>query len=1080
MNRANRAIPLARRFPYDGGARVFFIPETLDVSELYSNSPEGYEIRRELGRGATAVVYLAYDEKHDRLVALKHLQSDLLLTPTRFLGEIHTIAGMQHPHILPLHDSGVWDDAPFFVMPYVNGETLEQRIRREGALPIADAVAIAEEVGDALEYAHRNGVIHRDIKPANILLADGHAYVADFGIAHVISLASEMRVTGTGIAVGTPAYMSPEQAAGMSEVDGRSDLYSLGCVLFEMLTGHPPFPGKTPRAVIVRRASGPPDAMRTVRPKVPDSLERVVVRLLAEDPGDRFATAGEFVRELTVVEPDVEPREPRTSRTRAVLIAAGILALAAAGVVYARGAGGDAAVDQYTYAVFPFRHVGTAQNSWLNGDGCARLLHDAMARWQGVRLVDDMRVSDVWNRQQPRTVADAFAAAKSLRAGQLAWGEVVTVGDSLEIRVVAYDVLRASQPTRQFVVRLSRDTPQIERVFTALADSIILGGRRVREGAATGTRNLIALEKFLDGRAAIDRFDLRLAEQSFKEALATDESYAHAHFWLARTMAWEGEAEPSAWTSNAARAVALSATLSPRDRAHAGALLDLAEGRMAEACQRYRTLIDTDSLDFSAWFGLGDCNARDAIVVRDAKSASGYSFRGSTQTAITSYRRALTLVPSFHIAERGVAFARLSRRVLFTEESRLRRGVAVAPDTQRFAAFPSFAANTLAFTPRPYAQAIAPSARPATERQAVLWGAETYRQLTADWVRAFPASGDAQENHALALEAANGIAGSGAGMPAALTAARNSLRGTVPPSDRTRREVLLVRLLLKADSVAAARAVADSALREWSSPTPYQAGYLAGIAALTGRAARAAALSARAASDSESVPFVAANGKRATLPSEVTSGALQLQAYAALGGPRDSLRATLARTSRSINAWIPAAEQAEARQMLFRNTFGLAYDQLAPLASFTVAPDRDQRLAMRIAVAKHDTASAHRFSRAMIARAAEFSPGTMGVDNFYHHAMMLLALGDTATATAQLDAGLAGMPRARISLVTNMAVAASIAPAMALRSDLAWQARDFATFDKWARPAVILWSDADPELRRRIDVLRSRQGTRQP
>jgi hypothetical protein len=166
--------------------------------------------------------------------------------------------------------------------------------------------------------------------------------------------------------------------------------------------------------------------------------------------------------------------------------------------------------------------------------------------------------------------------------------------------------------------------------------------------------------------------------------------------------------------------------------------------------------------------------------------------------------------------------------------------------------------------------------------------------------------------------------------------------------------------------------------------------------------------------------------------------------------------------------------------MVFRNTFGLAYDQLAPLASFAVAPDRDQRLAMHIAIAKHDTASARRFSRAMIARAAEFSPGTMGVDNFYHHATMLLAMGDTASATAQLDAGLVGLPRARSNLMTNIAVASAIVPAMALRSELAWQARDVATFDKWARPAVTLWSDADPELRRRIEVLRARQRSRQP
>jgi hypothetical protein len=289
---------------------------------------------------------------------------------------------------------------------------------------------------------------------------------------------------------------------------------------------------------------------------------------------------------------------------------------------------------------------------------------------------------------------------------------------------------------------------------------------------------------------------------------------------------------------------------------------------------------------------------------------------------------------------------------------------------------------------------------------------------------------------------------------------------------------MLVRLLLKSDSVAAARALTDSALREWPSPTPYQAGHLAGLAALTGRAARAATLSARAASDSESVPFVAANGKRANLPTEVTAGALQLQAYAALGGPRDSMRAVLARTSRAIAAWIPPAEQADVRQMVFRNTFGLAYDQLAPIAQFTLVPDRDPRLAMHMAIAKRDTAAARRSSRTMLARAAEYSPGTMGMDFFYHHATMLLSLGDTVAATAQLDAALAGLPRARSGLVTNIAAASAIVPTMALRADLAWQARDVATFDKWAKPAVLLWSDADPELRRRIDVIRSRQRTR--
>ena len=1045
------------------------------MSGQFGASPEGYEIRRELGRGATAVVYLAYDRKHDRLVALKHLQSDLLLTPTRFLAEIHTIAGMQHPHILPLHDSGVWDDAPYFVMPYVKGDTLEQRIKREGPLPIAVALSIAEEVGDALEYAHRNGIIHRDIKPANILLADDHAYVADFGIAHVIELASEMRTTGTGFAVGTPAYMSPEQAAGDQDVDGRSDLYSLGCVFYEMLAGAPPFQGTTPRAVMARRTAGPPPGVRTLRPRVPEAIEQVVARALAEQPSDRFATAGEFVRALAEASGGADKRVSHVSRVRAAAIVGVVAVAAAVGIVYARGASDDRAeIDRSTFAVFPFRHVGTAQNLWLDGDGCARLLHDAMARWQGVRLVDDMRVSDVWARQPPRTVAEALTAARALRAGQLAWGEVVGIGDSLEIRVVAYDILRGSGASRQFVVRLARDAPQLERAFTSLADSILVGGKNGREGAATGTKNLIALEQFLKGRSALDSFDLHQAEQGFRQALATDESYAHAHFWLARTLAWGGEAEPSAWAGNATRAVALARSLPVRDQAHATALLDLAEGRMADACQRYRTLIASDSLDFAAWFGLGDCNARDPVVVREARSASGYAFRGSVTSAISAYRRALALVPSFHGAERGLAFRRLSRRVLYTEESRLRRGIAVAPDTQRFGAFPSFAANTLAFTPAPYALAIAVANRPRTERQAVVWSTETYRQLMADWVRAFPASADAQESYALALESASGIAGSGAGLPVALTTGRNSLRGNVSMNDRVRRTAMIIRLLLKADSVAAARTLADSALQAWRAPNPYQAGYLAGLAALTGRARRAASLAGRAASDSEHVPFVSSIGKRAVFPNEITASALQLLTYVSVGGPRDSIRASYVRTSRLVDRWIPRAEQPEARDMLTRFAFSRAYGQLAPIATAPLGTDREQMLVMRMAISRGDSAQARKASQAMLSATALYSPGTVGIDQFHQHALLLLAMGDTAAAIAQLDAGLDALPRVRAILLKVLPQAGALVPAMMLRAELAWRANDHPAFDRWARPAALLWSDADPELRGPVDVLRSR------
>ena len=1042
------------------------------MSDPIGSSPSGYEILREIGRGGTAVVYLAHDAKHDRLVALKVLQPNLMLTPERFIAEIRTIAGLQHPHILPLHDSGVWDESPYFVMPYVEGETLADRLARDGELPVASAVRIAREVGDALEYAHRHGIVHRDIKPANILLANDHAFVADFGIAHVIRVSASERVTAAGFAVGTPAYMSPEQAAGERELDGRSDLYSLGCVFYEMLTGTPPHGTSKPHLFHARRVSNPP-SLRAARPAVSKAIERVVNRLLEPAPEKRFESAGQFVRALDTASHQIQPSTRRPRMLQAALFTVALLGLAGAAWRRTR-ADGDVALDRSTYAVFPFRHVGVARNMWLDGDGCARLLHDAMARWEGVRLVDDMRVSDVWARNQPRTVPEAIDAAKALRAGSLAWGEVVAVGDSLIIRAVAYDVSRGPESTRRFVVRLGRETPQLERAFQALADSILVGSGRAREGAASSTRDLRALQLFLDGRAAVDHFDLDLAERAFREAITEDETYAHAHFWLARTLAWRGDVEPSTWASTATHAVALSSALSARDKTHASALLDLSNGQMAEACRRYRTLIAADSLDFAAWFGLGDCNARDAIVMRDARSATGFRFRGSFSTAITAYRRALALVPSFHIAEQGLAFKRLSQRVLYTEESRLRHGILLAPDTQRFGAAPALVAETLAFTPMPFVAAVNPATRPASERQAVRWSAETYRQLTADWVRAFPASADAQENYALAIESSSGIAGSGATLPSALSTARRSLTGTGQSDAMARRYNMVVRLLLKADSISAARVLADSVLVGWRAPTPYQAGYLAGLAALTGRAARAAALLGHAAADSEHVPFVLRTGARPTVPIEVTSAALELQAYASMGGPRDSVRASFARTARLIDTRIPVKDRQDVRQMLFRNAYGLAYAELAPLARFPISANNDALLAMRAAFERHDTATVRRVNRDLNAQAARFSPGTVAIDRVYRQAELLLAISDSAEAIRALDEALGSLPRSRSILLKVLPQAGTLVRAMVLRAELAWRANDRPTFERWARSAVVLWSDADPPLREPVEALRSR------
>jgi len=272
---------------------------------------ERYSIERELGHGGMATVYLAEDLKHRRLVALKVLSPDLAasLGTDRFLREIDIAARLTHPHILPLHDSGEADGLLYYVMPYVEGESLRGRLNRERQLPLEDALHITGEVADALDYAHSHDVLHRDIKPENILFQSGHAVVSDFGIARAIGVAGVSRVTGTGIAVGTPGYMSPEQAAGVEQPDGRSDVYSLGCVLYEMLAGDPPFTGWSAGAILARQAAGPVPRLRTVRDTVPDWVEQAVTRALAKAPADRFATAADLIAALikpttvTVAEP---------------------------------------------------------------------------------------------------------------------------------------------------------------------------------------------------------------------------------------------------------------------------------------------------------------------------------------------------------------------------------------------------------------------------------------------------------------------------------------------------------------------------------------------------------------------------------------------------------------------------------------------------------------------------------------------------------------------------------------------------------------------------------------------------------
>ena len=365
------------------------MPSTV-LDDLQSALGDRYHIEREIARGGMATVYLAHDIRHDRDVALKvmHPQVALALGRDRFLQEIKLTAKLSHPNILTVHDSGEAGDYLWYVMPYVEGETLRQRIEKEGRIPVSEAVRFACEAAEAIGYAHSLGIVHRDIKPENILISRGHAVVADFGIARAIDVARDDRMTSSGVALGTTAYMSPEQSLA-EEIDARSDVWALGCVLYEMLTGNPPF-GRG-RDVIARSLTGKPDPIRLTQPEVPEEVEQIVLKSLARNKEDRFANASDFASALEGMRTVTLPRGSTRRRTYPVMIAIAAIAIAAIAALWKTGRGGEssgasgprrAVMSSDSLARELYRQA-TAQAARRTGDGWAQaisLYSQAIAR----------------------------------------------------------------------------------------------------------------------------------------------------------------------------------------------------------------------------------------------------------------------------------------------------------------------------------------------------------------------------------------------------------------------------------------------------------------------------------------------------------------------------------------------------------------------------------------------------------------------------------------------------------------------------------------------------------------------------
>jgi eukaryotic-like serine/threonine-protein kinase len=493
-----------------------------------------YTIEHELGRGGMATVYLGRDLKHHRAVAINVLRPELaqVLGPERFVREIEIAAVLTHPHILPLHDSGEADGFLYYVMPYVEGESLRDRINREKQLPVDDARQIAREVASALAYAHSRDVVHRDIKPENIMLVSGQAVVSDFGIARGISEAGGEKLTATGVSVGTPIYMSPEQAAGGGELDGRSDIYSLGCVLYEMLAGQPPFTGPTAESVLHQHLVADPPHITAIRGAVPSPVEAVIRRALAKAPADRFATAAQFAEALAPISgpPASSPHPPPRVRRRVAIAALVGTVIVVAGVASRRWLAGSKRAAVQSLAVLPLADLSMDSTRGYFADAMTDLMITHLARSPYLRVTS--RTSTLRYRGGQKSIPEI---GRELNVDLVVEGSVVR--DGQRVRITA-QLIRAPTDEHVWANTFERDLSHVlalqEDVAKAIAEQIGVRLAPWHTAAAPG-ENPQAQEAYLRGIYYYGMGDMMKSAQALEQAVMLDPDHALAYAALART-----------------------------------------------------------------------------------------------------------------------------------------------------------------------------------------------------------------------------------------------------------------------------------------------------------------------------------------------------------------------------------------------------------------------------------------------------------------------------------------------------------------------------------------------------------------
>ena len=1043
----------------------------VDISARLRDSLGGrYEIERELGRGGMALVFLARDLKHERPVAIKVIRPELSasLGSDRFLREIKIAAKLQHPHIVPLYDSGQADGLLYYVMPYVEGEALRERLKREKQLPLEDALQISRDMAAALGHAHSHGVVHRDIKPENVLISGEQAMVADFGIAHAVSEAGGETLTDSGMVIGTPAYMSPEQATGEHELDSRSDIYSLGCVLYEMLAGETPFTGPSGQAIIARHVSQPPPSLRIVRPSVPLSVERALEKSLAKVPADRYATAHQFSQALTRVSAAVSLRRVKRWVWATTWSTAAVVVLAFVALVVWPGVFRGESLRPGYFVVGSLVEPGAVQDTYVHR-GLVEALRQAVRQLPDATLEESTRVnSQRQERGEPQTIGDWLEITRRLGAAELVLLSITSAGDSTQVEVHRFDARTGESLGRALPVMFAGQVDPntvieelAERLFDMPPNSITLPVYGSEE----------AVREYSAGAIALATFNLREAEGHFLRALDLDRGHARASLWLAQVRMWAGD-PPDSWLAAAQRAAESERLAADVDEAaRARALFLLASKQLPQACALYDSLVNESRTSFHAWYGLAECHRSDHIVVPDSASPSEWRYRTSFGEAADAYERAFDLAPSFAFAWKQSVLVRLDS-VLFTQSNMIRMGLPLSPDTGYFGAFVSLIDDTLAFVPYRLTDVLNAETRagPLRHREAVQQSQERLGRIVRSWHGAFPDS--SAPNWALARTQELEFQLDGRGE--ALETVRHAGEAAHTAGDSLNAALVETRVLLKLGRFDEARVRALSVLDWWDAPTAEYAREMIGLATLVGWPRRAADLSEASAS----LLHHDLGEPVRDLPMPVLRRRQRLMAYAAVGAPSDSINALTVSTEDLLRAQESAGTADWLRCRLIGQPLQYAYPVTGQVTGDTTCWGTSYILKMQWSANTGDTAGVVESIRWLDDVRSDQRPGDAAIDGVYQEAWVALQVGDTAWATSHLDLALAALETSGLDLLRQPEQAAGLVRAMALRAELAAAAGDERTARQWAEPVVALWGETrEAELQEVIARMREVSGS---